>query len=211
MQDTDRHSLLIDSLVSKSDQLDHHHNFKDAIINDPLLPLLNNDLNENLLNVDNLNTAKQTEFTYDSTYDTYHKQLHLDQKCLLPLQSTLEESYLMNNAILNSANLANLNRQQQFNALNSPCNKYIASKSNLDNRIIYSTIANTINNSIEFNDSFNGNTIQLNDNQSNGQLLTNLENENNLIEMAVNNSSAIYTMNNVVCTLLIGNKPKKYF
>lgn len=195
MQD-DPHNLLI---ISRDDQLDHDQTFKDAIINDSLLPLLN-DQNENLLtNTDNdhLNILnKQTEFTYDTL-----KQL--EQNChLLPtLQSALEQNLvnLMNNTIVNSATL---NRQQQFNQLNSPCKSYISPKSALDNgRIIYSTITNTIQNPIELNNlnnsiAISNNTIQLNDNQSADSLLTN-SNANDLIEMSIN-SPTIYTMNMVM-------------
>lgn len=198
MQDTDPNNLLI---ISKSLD-DHDQTLKDAIINDPLLPLHTNlpllsNQNENLLKLDNnlqldsiLN--KQTEFTYDT-----FKQFGLEQQCLLPqMQSTLEENLTNLNLMKTSTVHSTLNRQTTN--LNSPaCIKSYYSKSNLDNgRIIYSTI-NALNagNQLALNNSINltNNSIQLNDNQST-ELLTN-SNESDLIEMSVNGGQSIYAMN----------------
>lgn len=215
MQNSDPHNLLI---ISKGDQLDPDQSLKDAIINDPLLPLHPNLLGDqsgfptddlgtgNSLELDVLShhdLAKQSgaEFTYADTL----KQLHLEPNCLLPaLQSALEENLanLMNSS--SAVNVATLSRQQQFgpNTLSSPCHKAYITKSALDNRIIYSTIsniANAVNNPIELNNSITLNSAaiqQLTDsNQSAGQLSTN--NGSDLIEMSVNSPTTIYAMSMV--------------
>lgn len=197
MQDNDPHNLLI---ISKGDQLDQHDQLKDAIINDPLLPLhsnlpLLNSQNEHLLSTgNNLQLDLLNKQTEQFTYDTL-KQLQLEKTCLLPsLQSAFEENLanLMNNgAIVNSGTLG----RQQFNAFDSPCNKAYITKAALDNsRIIYSTLANTINHPIELNNSISlaNNAIQLTDNQS--TMLTNSQE----IEMSVN-SPTLYTAITMVC------------
>ena len=215
MQNSDPHNLLI---ISKSDQLDPDQSLKEAIINDPLLPLhtnlpllsnqnefSNEFQSENLLGTGNSleldvlshhDLAKQTgtEFTYADTL----KQLHLEPNCLP--RFTLEENLasLMNSSGSNS--VATLSRQQQFgHPLSSPCHKTYITKSALDNRIIYSTISNIANNSIELNNSItlaNSAALQqLTDNQSAGQLSTN--NGSDLIEMSVNSPTTIYAMSMV--------------
>lgn len=179
MQDSDPNNLLI---ISK--ELDNQ-TLKDAIINDPLLPLhtnlpLLNNQNDNLLNTgnniqfDSILNSKQPEYNYD-TFKQQFEQYQLSNNL------TLEENYanLMNVATLNRLNSPNCNKASYF------------SKGNLDNnRIIYSTI-NT-GNQIDLNNSINlttNNTIQLTDSQS-SELIGN--------EIEMSGPQTIYTMNMVI-------------
>lgn len=191
MQNNDSHNNLL--IISKGDQLEHDQ-FKETIINDciddsllPLhdnLPLITNQ-NESLLGNDlELNVLnKQTEHQF--SYDTF-KQLQLEQNCLLP---ALDEN-LVN--LMNATTVIHSGRQ--FNTFDSP---YITKNALVDSgRIIYSTIANTVNNSIDLNDSISlsNNAIQSSNNLS--TMLTNTnnqDNKNDLIEMSVNNSTTIYS------------------